>query len=244
MLYFAKTSPISSIKMTTMKNQLTEAEIETYFREGYILKRNLIPMGAILAVREIAETTKTTDGGGWTPRVFDYENPTQDAELHALLKHPSVVGAAGQLLGTPPLIYYGMLAIVPAHGGNGLPWHQDNMYSHIYGGALNIFIALSEITPDMANLWVVPGSHKLGTQASQQNETTAKGHREALVEPEGAMILPTLQPGDACLFTRDTLHRSLTNTTDKNRYAYAAQYCATHARYTSDGKVPFRALAP
>jgi ectoine hydroxylase-related dioxygenase (phytanoyl-CoA dioxygenase family) len=88
----------------------------------------------------------------------------------------------------------------------------------------------------------VPGSHKRGVQLSKINETTAKGHREALVEPEDALLLPTLNPGDACIFTRDTLHRSLTNSTDQNRYAYAAQYCATHARYTSDGKRPFRAI--
>lgn len=220
------------------KNMLTDDEIEQYFREGYLLKRNLVPQSVVEAVRAIGETTKITEGGGWTPKIFDRENPTSEPELHAILRHPSVVATAGQLLGTPPLIYYGMLAIVPAHGGNGLPWHQDNMYSHIYGGALNIFVALSEITPEMANLWVAPGSHKLGTQPSKRNETTAKGHREALVEPENALLLPTLQPGDTCIFTRDTLHRSLTNTTDQNRYAYAAQFCATNARYTETGKRP------
>jgi len=217
---------------------LTEDEIEQYFREGYLLKRNLVPAAELAAVRAVAEAIPATAGGSWTPRIFDRENPAHEPELHALLFHPQVVGAAGQLLGTPPLIYYGMLAIVPAHGGNGLPWHQDNMYSHIYGGALNLFLALSEITPERANLWVAPESHKLGTQPSQRNETTAKGHREALVEPENGLCLPTLNPGDACIFTRDTLHRSLTNTSDENRYAYAAQFCATNARYTETGKRP------
>jgi ectoine hydroxylase-related dioxygenase (phytanoyl-CoA dioxygenase family) len=223
---------------------LTEDEIEQYHRDGYLLQRGLIDTDTIAEIRAIAETTRATEGGGWTPRVFDYENPAEDAALHRLLTDPRVVGAATQLFGAPARIYYGMLAIVPARGGNGLPWHQDNMYSHIYGGALNIFVALSQITPEAANLWVVPGSHKLGTQPSKANETTAKGHREALTEPEGGFCLPPLEPGDACLFTRDTLHRSLTNTTDMPRYAYAAQFCAAHARYTADGKHPFRALDP
>ncbi|MGC4046407.1 MAG: phytanoyl-CoA dioxygenase family protein [Armatimonas sp.] len=223
---------------------LTEDEIEQYHREGYLLRRKLIDTETIAEIRAIAETTRSTDGGSWTPRIFDYESPTKDADLHRLLIDSRVVEAATQLFGAPALIYYGMLAIVPARSGTGLPWHQDNMYSHIYGGALNIFVALSTITPEAANLWIAPGSHKLGTQPSKANETTAKGHREALVEPENGFCLPTLQPGDACLFTRDTLHRSLTNTTDTPRYAYAAQFCTAHARYTEDGKRPFRALDP
>jgi ectoine hydroxylase-related dioxygenase (phytanoyl-CoA dioxygenase family) len=227
-----------------MNDILTEDEIEQYHREGYLLKKGLIDSETIARVRAIAETTKSTEGAGWTPRIFDYENPQKDAELHVLLTDERVIGAAAQLFGAPARIYYGMLAIVPARGGSGLPWHQDNMYSHIYGGALNIFVALSEILPEAANLWVAPGSHKLGTQPSKTNETTAKGHREALEDPDNSFCLPTLQPGDACLFTRDTLHRSLTNTTDAPRYAYAAQFCAAHARYTADGKHPFRALDP
>lgn len=223
-------------------DRLTDEEVERYFREGYLLRRRLVEEETIAAVRAVAETTRTIEGGGWTPRIFDYENPENDADLHRLLWHPAVRAAAGALLGTTPFIYYGMLAVVPARGGTGLPWHQDNMYSHIYGGALNIFVALGPIAPEQANLWVAPGSHRRGTQPSKTNETTAKGHREALVEPEEGILLPALAPGDACLFTRDTLHRSLVNETERPRYAYAAQFCAANARYTEDGRRPFRAL--
>lgn len=223
---------------------LTEAEIAAYFRDGYLLRRGLVPAEVITDVLAVAKTTATVDGGGWTPRIFDYEHPERDADLHALLRHPSVVGAAEQLLGGPARIYYGMLAIVPARGGNGLPWHQDNMYSHIYGGALNVFIALAPIAPEQAGLWVTPGSHRAGVQPSKTNDTTAPGHREALAEPDGALSLPAMAPGDACIFTRDTLHRSGVNASDENRYAYAAQFCAAHARYTADGTLPFRCLDP
>src|SRR5690606_40535085 len=74
--------------------------------------------------------------------------------------------------------------------------------------ALPIF-ALSTITPDMATLWIGPRSHLLGVQPAQANTTTAPGHRESLYEPDNAIQLPTLQPGDACIFDRSTLHRSL-----------------------------------
>ena len=86
-------------------------------------------------------------------------------------REPAVYGAAAQLLGTEARVYYAFMAVVPGGGGLGLPWvrpptkpahagagprewgfavraqHADNMYTHLPGGALNIFIALETLPP-------------------------------------------------------------------------------------------------
>ena len=54
------------------------------------------------------------------------------------------------IFGNKPNVFYGMLAVVKARGGSGLPWHQDNQYTLVLGGAINIFAALCDITPDKA----------------------------------------------------------------------------------------------
>ncbi|MCC6579080.1 MAG: phytanoyl-CoA dioxygenase family protein [Phycisphaeraceae bacterium] len=231
---------------------LTEEQIEHYYREGYVLVRGLVPPEVIAEVvrdaqahldNNLAEHLK--HGGqrdGWQPVSFDMAQPQRnDPSLHQLLWNPDVTEAVGQILGTPPRVLYGMLAMVPPHGGNGLPWHQDAQYSHVHGGALNAFIALGRIEPEMANLWVAPRSHTLGLQPSKTNQTTAAGHREAVVEPDNGFCLPALDPGDVCIFDRLTYHRSLSNTLDRPRYAYAAQFCARHARMTATGKLPEQA---
>jgi hypothetical protein len=64
-------------------------------------------------------------------------------------------------------------------------------YNQVLGGALNVFVALSDITPENAILWVAPRSHRLGTVASKDSERYGKGHREAAVEPE--MGVPSLR---------------------------------------------------
>jgi ectoine hydroxylase-related dioxygenase (phytanoyl-CoA dioxygenase family) len=216
---------------------LSEEQIEHYYREGYVVLRDLIPAEPLARVLAAAKDyPREVTGTGWQARTFDHGNPTKDRAIHALLTEPNVVGAARDLLSSEPRVYYGMLAIVPANGGNGLPWHQDNMYTQILGGALNVFIALSEITPEKANLWVAPGSHRWGTQVAEGSKLYGGGHREAVIEPENGLLLPTLAPGDTCIFDRNTLHRSLTNQTDTDRYAYAAQYQADHARQAWDGK--------
>ena len=214
---------------------LSEEQIQHFFREGYVLAPGLVPLDVVDEVVAIAKD-KIVGHNRWQPTCFEHETPQKDANIHRLLIEPNVVQAVSQLLGTEPRAYFGMLAIVPPHGGSGLPWHQDNMYDQILGGALNTFIALCDITPNKAILWVSPQSHRLGTQPSGENQSSAPGHREVLIEPANGIPLPAMKPGDACIFDRNTLHRSLKNETDEPRYAYAAQYQSEHARRSLTGE--------
>ena len=104
-------------------------------RSGYIVCRGLVDPSTVHTVRLLGEQKfiaasddATSPIMRWTPAVFNHEAPLTDAALHALLRDPSLVSAASQLLGgAPARVYYGMLAVVPPNGGTGLPWHSDNM---------------------------------------------------------------------------------------------------------------------
>jgi ectoine hydroxylase-related dioxygenase (phytanoyl-CoA dioxygenase family) len=223
--------------------RLSEEQVEEFYREGYVLARGLVPVESVRAVLE-ALPAEIQTSGRWRAIIFDHDHPEQDARLHRLLVEPGVVEAVQDIFAAPPRVFYGMLAIVPANGGHGLPWHQDNQYTQILGGALNVFIALGAITQENAGLWVAPQSHRLGVQPSHKNETTAPGHREALTEPPNGIALPAMDAGDVCIFDRHTLHRSLRNGTDRHRFAYAAQYQSENAREALTGKKdPRRMLA-
>lgn len=214
---------------------LTEEQVEHFYREGYVLVPGLVPANAIEAVLKLAPA-QLNDKGFWEPRIFDHKNLLKDASLHRLLVEPAIEGAVKDIFGSAPRVYYGMLAAVPAGGGNGLPWHQDNQYSHILGGALNVFIALSQISQEKAGLWVAPRSHLKGVQPAKINDTSAPGHREALTDPDNPVPLPSMEPGDTCIFDRNMLHRSLQNLTAEDRFAYAAQFQAEYARLAATGK--------
>ncbi len=212
---------------------MTESQIETYYREGYLVAQGLVLDSRLDSVTQEARKVQPAPGGKWTPRIFDHAHPAADAALHQLLCDDRVVGAVEQIFENPARVYYGMLAVVPARGGIGLPWHQDNQYSHILGRALNVFIALADIGPDQAILWVAPKTHLGGVQLAKSRDD---GHREAVVEPANGFALPGLKKGDAVIFDRSTYHRSLKNETDVNRYAYAAQYHDDAAREAETGK--------
>lgn len=171
-------------------------------------------------------------GGQWTPRIFDRHQPGTAAAFHRLLTDPRIVAAVEQVFEAPARVYYGMVAVVPAQGGKGLEWHQDNQYELILGRALNMFVALDDITPEMAILWGAPRSHRQGLLPSEVNE---RGHRRS-TDPANGIALPAMKKGDVCLFDRFTLHRSISNTSDRHRYAYAAQYMEDKARIGETGK--------
>jgi ectoine hydroxylase-related dioxygenase (phytanoyl-CoA dioxygenase family) len=228
--------------MNTPIKPLDEDQIAEFYREGYIVVKQLVAHEVIDSVVEEARKVPTNADGSWTPKCFDFEKPLEDVALHQCLVAENIITAVEQIFDTRARAYFGMLAVVKAKGGKGLPWHQDNQYNKVLGRALNTFVALCDITPDKGILWVAPRSHLIGTQPSKAAEN---GHWEAEVEPKGGMPLPGLKKGDVCIFDRDTYHRSLKNDTNEDRYAYAAQYVEENARYVKNGgkKDPNKVMA-
>lgn len=214
---------------------LTDEQIEHFYREGYLLLPGLVSPDRVQAVLEAAPADLRVEGR-WRAVVFNHDDPQQDAPVHQLLVEPAVIEAVEAVFAGPARVWYGMFAVVPANGGHGLPWHQDNQYTQLLGPALNVFIALCPVSEENAGLWIAPRSHRSGVRPARRNETTARGHREALEDPDNGVPLPPMQPGDACIFDRHTLHRSLQNRTDRHRFAYAAQYLAENTRLAETGK--------
>jgi ectoine hydroxylase-related dioxygenase (phytanoyl-CoA dioxygenase family) len=216
---------------------LTEEQLAFYYREGYLVVSGLVPVEAVIAAREAF--VAPIQGDKWTPGIFDYDKPDEaNVQQHRMLVEPNIINAVEQIFEAPARVFYGMTAVVPANGGSGLPWHQDNQYSQVIPAALNTFVALCDITPDKAILHVAPGTHKLGTQPSKEAGAGYGGHRTAVVEPENGMALPGLKAGDVCIFDRNTYHRSLKNETNEHRYAYAAQYMSAYSRMAESGEKP------
>ena len=227
---------------------LSPAQIDHYWRHGYVLVPGLVPTAVV--ERVVASTTRPLppdqayrrESKEWLPTILDFADPDAEYEVHEAFTTPRVITAVEQLFEGPARCYYGMLATVNPHGGRGLEWHQDNQYEIVLGHALNTFIACTEITPERCNLWVSPGSHLHGVRPDLAGP--GMPHRKA-ADPGNGICLPTLAPGDACIFNRNTLHRSLTNTTDQARHAYAAQYSEAKARVAGRGdfQVPAKPLA-
>ena len=214
---------------------ISEDDIEQFYREGYFLAPSFIDQACVDALNaEREEHVKGIDSKEWSATAVSNldEAATELPATVAFLRDPRLVQIYEALLGAPVKLWLGMYAVVMP-GGDGLAWHQDNQYTHILGHMLNAFVALDEISVEKAGLWIAPGSHRLGRQP---NINTEPGHRRA-ADPENGEPCPPMKPGDAMIFHRETLHRSLSNRTDTPRRAFAFQVASGTCRYAETGKL-------
>ncbi|RKN84367.1 phytanoyl-CoA dioxygenase family protein [Paenibacillus ginsengarvi] len=215
---------------------LTEDMIEQFYREGFFYAPGFITKETVDRINaEQAEFANKAEGGEWKSNAFVHfdKSAAQFPETASMLSSSTLIDVYERVLGDQVRLWMGMYAVVPPHG-EGLAWHQDNMYTHILGHMLNGFIALDTITQENAGLWLAPRSHRLGRQADL-NESGSKHRRAA--DPENGMPCNPMAPGDAVIFHRETLHHSKTNHTDKPRRAYAFQVSSAVCRYAETGKL-------
>ncbi|MCJ8328462.1 MAG: phytanoyl-CoA dioxygenase family protein [Lentisphaeria bacterium] len=205
---------------------LTEAHIESFYRDGYFYAEQLISPETVHALNTAYDDeVSKVKSKEWTSLPFAEDGQT-------CLKTPYMVNIFEQVLGGPVRLWLGMYVVV-IPGGKGLQWHQDNMYTHILGHMLNAFVALDTITTENAGLWISPKSHLLGRQ---ENLSEGDGHRRA-ADPENPMACKEMKAGDAIIIHREMLHHSKENKTKKVRRAFAFQISAANCRYAETGKL-------
>lgn len=220
-----------------MNVQITESMIEQFYREGYFYVRGLISSEQVEALNQEHSSFAfgSSESGEWKSTAFlSFERQSEQFPVTAaFLRSPHLIELFERVLGGSVRLWMGMYAVVPADG-KGLEWHQDNMYTHILGHMLNGFIALDPIDQTNAGLWLAPRTHRLGRQPNLNPDGTA--HRRA-ADPDNGIPCEPMNPGDAVIFHRETLHRSLRNATDKPRRAYAFQVASATCRYAETGNM-------
>jgi ectoine hydroxylase-related dioxygenase (phytanoyl-CoA dioxygenase family) len=115
------------------------------------------------------------------------------------------------------------------------PWHQDFCAMPVdRRGAIQIWIALCEITPDMGAMEYISRSHRVGPVGCVQYRRDQDPFQ---IAPELA-TLPrsgqrTFQPGDALCHDSLTMHYAQENTTDRIRWVYTSLRIPGNALYTT-----------
>ena len=141
--------------------------------------------------------------------------------LETLIHSERLRGVASQLVGGPASLYLPFTA-VKGSGGGRFHFHQDNQYTQLDGPALNLWMALSPMTPENGCLQVVPGSHLQGTFKPKES---GDGDRHLKVPFEPTDFFPLrMRAGDCVAFTRLTIHGSGPNSTPDPRVAYGIQF--------------------
>lgn len=229
---------------------LTDSEVEFYNREGYLCLPGFVDGGAVERLRE--EVFEVLEANGFPRSRLDRATETADklrqcsqylagSALDTLINGEETLAVASRLIGGPAHRYLPFTAVKAGGGGGTMHFHQDNNYTRHDPalGSINLWVALSEMTPENGCLQIVPRSH----QAQLDSRTSDDGDTHRQVEVDPLQCLPIrMRAGDAVAFSRWTVHGSGPNVTDQPRVAYALQYHRDDVRWLDTDTGDWRLL--
>ncbi|MEM8737189.1 MAG: phytanoyl-CoA dioxygenase family protein [Planctomycetota bacterium] len=230
--------------------KLTDSEIKFYQDEGYLYLGGLVRDEALAQLRqdvmEVMEKhlgLSASDLGQATSSADKLRQSSQylkDSALNELINGEAIKSVAAQLIGGDAHVYLPFTAVKSGGGGGQFHFHQDNNYTRVEPamGAINIWVALVDMSPENGCLQIVPRSHRDGLLESRKSDD-GDFHRQLEVDPMTCLPI-RMRAGDAVAFTRITVHGSGPNNTDQPRVAYALQYHRSDVRRhnNEDGTTP------
>ena len=216
---------------------LTPEQLASFERDGYIIVKSLFDAEEVDLLRRAMEddpeigrhALNRADGAGGATRISLWNRPG-DSVYGLAARSARMVDTFETLLGGPIYHFQSKLTAKDPYVGGAWEWHQDYGYWY-YNGCLfphlgSCMIALDRTTSENGCLQIIKGSHKLGRLdhvplTPGQNEADPNVIREALKRLD--LVYIELEPGDACFFHCNTLHRSDQNRSPDRRWTLL--YC-------------------
>ena len=226
---------------------LTSEEKQFYEENGYLLKKNLVPLDWIAQVKQeiegIHERMAAQAPEGVTVSWEVYDDPakpkrikqlmhseTVSPALNRILRCDAVLDIVQGLIGPDVSLYHSKLLLKAAHDGTAIPWHQDYAYWKRDDNRplmVNCQLAIDEATLENGCIQYVPGSHKWGLQEHERTKQTfgvfLPGHYH---EREDAVSVE-MAPGDGVFFNALVVHGSAANASGRDRRMNTFAYNVT-----------------
>lgn len=233
-----RTEPVAAL-------QLTPNETRFYREEGYLYLPGVVNTEGVAALQdEVFEVMQAAgrsrealrSASGASGKLYQSGQYLRQSALDDYINSPHLRSVASQLMGGESSLYMPFSAVKAGNGGGAFHFHQDNQYTRFDGLGINLWLALSPMSPENGCLMVVPKSHLEGTIDGVQSPD-GDGHRTVAQDP--TRFLPVrMNAGDIIAFSRLTLHGSGPNHTGEPRLAYAVQFSRDDVKATWNGQEP------
>jgi ectoine hydroxylase-related dioxygenase (phytanoyl-CoA dioxygenase family) len=237
---------------------LTPAQIEQYYRDGYLIVKNFCSEAEIdrlytTALEDDAmrkNALDLNDQTGKKTKLSLWFTPGSDV-FGYLTRSEKIVSSVGQLLDSeaPVCHFHSKLMQKEPKVGGAWEWHQD--YGYWYKNQfmfpdqlISIMVALTPANKENGCLQVIKGSHKLGRVnhgfAGEQVGADMVMVNNALKTMD--LVYVELEAGDALFFHSNILHRSEANLSDHPRWSiiscYSSQSNLAYNETSTSWKVP------
>jgi ectoine hydroxylase-related dioxygenase (phytanoyl-CoA dioxygenase family) len=227
---------------------ITEAQVETYRRDGFIVVEDLMAPADLSAMRTVIAALVAGAAAVEThTAVYDLEPAHTPAEpkvrrikaphkvhtvFDALIRSPAVIEIVRRLIGADLRLHGSKLNMKAAQYGSPVEWHQDwAFYPHTNDDLLAIGVMLDDMDLENGPLLVAPGSHR----GPVFNHHGADGRFAGLIDPveierEIASAVPlTGRAGSMSFHHVRALHGSALNTSSRSRNLLLYEVAAADA---------------
>jgi phytanoyl-CoA hydroxylase len=245
-----------------MPKRLSEAEIEHYWREGWVLVKQLFPPSRVDPWRE---RVRALSSGAVSPSdnmvlvrdvevakgAFDPPTPEHaickinffenDAELWSYAEDERLLDCVEDLLG-PNLLFVNSMCITKPPGVDGRhPLHQDLLYFGFRPGdaVVGTWTALQTVNRENGCLAVLPGSHRgklMEHEVPDWEYVNLAFVGVKGVDAAAERVHVEMEAGDTLLFHSLLMHGSGTNKSDDFRRAISVHYASSDAKDLWEGK--------
>lgn len=217
----------------------TPADLEAFASQGYFTVDGLFTAeecDEILGHVERAAFALDLGERGDGPLTYRPMMHLASPELQAVATDRRWAPIVLPLLGTGDArLYWEQSVAKPPQARTELPWHQDNGYTPLIPEEyVTCWLALDDAELENGCLWVIPGSHRHGTQAHRNGAGPFRVGHEG---PDADGVPVPVGRGSVLVFSSLLMHRSGPNTTDRPRRAWIIQYCGAATRSALSGKV-------
>ena len=217
-----------------MPKILSEPQAEQYKAQGYACPVRVMSEEEAGEFRKSFEAYEQANGGWYEfskgQKLYLLQTWAAD-----LVRHPKILDAVEDVLGSDILCWGQSLFIKDAHDPGFVSMHQDGTYWGLSEpDVVTAWIALSPATELSGCMKVVPGTHTMElqdhTDTLDKNNLLTRGQEIAVDVNEDEAVFMPLGPGEISLHHVRLVHGSAPNRSDDRRIGVAVRYIAPHVK--------------
>lgn len=217
-----------------MPKLLTDAQVETYRRDGYLAPVRVMGEDEAGGIRAALEGIEAGMGG---PLKGDVRHKPHllFPFLADLVRHPLILDAIEDVLGPDILCWSSNFFIKEAETPSFVSWHQDSTYWGLSTpDVATAWVALTPSTLENGAMAVIPASHTMDQvphrDTFDRDNMLTRG-QEVMVDVDEKEAVPLiLRPGEMSLHHVRLVHGSPPNPSGDRRIGFAIRYVPTSLR--------------
>jgi non-haem Fe2+, alpha-ketoglutarate-dependent halogenase len=227
-----------------MSASLSPSQVAQYRRDGYLFPVDCLTQDEVQHYRTRLEHFEREQGDtfGKLPDLVRSKSHLLFTWMDELVRHPKVLDAVESIIGPNILIYHLTSWLKEPNEPSHVSWHQDGTYFGLEPAEqVTAWIALTDATPEMGCVRIIPGSHVIGQRPHK--DTFSPGNllsRGQTIEHKldyTKYVMMPLMAGQISLHHTHIVHSSEPNQTNRRRIGIGVSYIPPHCRLVNDVRV-------